>query len=72
MVEEDELSSSLSLLLSLSSEEELEESLLSDDESLEEPSEPLLVSLESLDLRTHGEGGVQINSFVGKDSGYTC
>lgn len=50
MVEEDELSSSLSLLLSLSSEEELEELLLSDDESLEEPSEPLLLSLESLDL----------------------
>lgn len=57
-VEEDELSSSLSLLLSLSSEEELEESLLSDDESLEEPSEPLLLSLESLDLRACG--GVQI------------
>lgn len=46
--EEEELSSSLSLLLSLSSEEELEESLLSDDESLEEPPEPLLLSLESL------------------------
>lgn len=71
-VEEDELSSSLSLLLSLSSEEELEESLLSDDESLEEPSEPLLLSLESLDLRACG--GVQINSqsSVGMDSGCTC
>ena len=49
--EDEELSSSLSLLLSLSSEEELEESLLSDDESLEEPSESLLLSLESLALR---------------------
>lgn len=47
MEDEEELSSSLSLLLSLSSEEELEESLLSDDESLEEPSESLLLSLES-------------------------
>lgn len=46
--DEEELSSSLSLLLSLLSEEELEESLLSDDESLEEPSESLLLSLESL------------------------
>lgn len=63
MEEEDELSSSLSLLLSLSSEEELEESLLSDDESLEEPSEPLLLSLASLDLSARGGsgGGGQIN-----------
>lgn len=46
----------LSLLLSLSSEEELDESLLSDDESLEELSESLLsLSLESLTLRAQGE-----------------
>lgn len=54
MEDEEELSSSLSLLLSLSSEEELEESLLSDDESLEEPSESLLLSLESFALRASG------------------
>lgn len=52
-VEDEDEELSLSLLLSLSSEEELE-SLLSDDESLEELSEAPLLSVASFDLRGAG------------------